>query len=304
MFDAQLKNRYVIAGTLTLCTPLHVGSGQGNEFTDAAVVKYLDGKPYVPGSSFKGVFRSTVERLAEALDYTTCWLEEGMAGCLTTDPNLAKAFGLVREAMGHTIQAREQDRVQALRTLGVDDWIGRHEIKDERLADLLGRHLCDVCKTFGSPFAASKVLVEDLRLNGANQPPNRWTDIRDGVGIDRDTGTAREKVKFDFETVSAEHSFRLQMLVENADIAAGNRSTVLALVALGLNEFLKGARLGGITSRGLGWCQLESVQARLLDFQNGTPQDRLNLLLTRNINQLPAETGEQFIARWLKCKEG
>ncbi|HED03618.1 MAG TPA: CRISPR-associated RAMP protein, partial [Candidatus Fraserbacteria bacterium] len=266
-----------ITGTLTLRTPLHVGSGQGGELTDAPVVKYLDKRPYVPGSSFKGVLRSTVERLAEALGYTTCWLDPDCTFCLSTDKN----------------QGGLQEQYQGLQ---------ERRVSENKLVRFLTEHLCDTCKTFGSPFAASKVLIEDLRSAGSNQCPNPL-DIRDGVGIDRDTGTARDKIKFDFETVDIQHRFNLRLTVENAGIVADDRSTVLALVALGLNEFMKGTRLGGMTSRGLGWCQLESVQARLLNFQNSTPQQRLDLLLTRDINQLPFETGEQFITRWLKCNQ-
>src|SRR4030067_1323261 len=71
---SQLSNRYIISGTLTFDAPFHIGSGESGTSTDSLIVKYFGSEPYIPGSSFKGVLRSTVERIAGALDIDTCIL--------------------------------------------------------------------------------------------------------------------------------------------------------------------------------------------------------------------------------------
>jgi len=68
-FDV-FKNRWEIKGTLVLETPLHIGAGQsdgGGGGISGTVLTYRNDHgqdlPYIPGSSLKGVLRSTLERL-------------------------------------------------------------------------------------------------------------------------------------------------------------------------------------------------------------------------------------------------
>ena len=59
-----LRERIVLTGTLTTRTALHIGGGAGElEAVDLPVVKTNRGDPFIPGSSLKGVVRSTVEAL-------------------------------------------------------------------------------------------------------------------------------------------------------------------------------------------------------------------------------------------------
>jgi CRISPR/Cas system CSM-associated protein Csm3 (group 7 of RAMP superfamily) len=61
-----------------------------------------------------------------------------------------------------------------------------------------------------------------------------WFDhylTRDGVGIDRDTETAAEGLKYDFEAVPSGTEFEFEMVIENASEAE------LGVALLGLREF-------------------------------------------------------------------
>jgi CRISPR/Cas system CSM-associated protein Csm3 (group 7 of RAMP superfamily) len=74
----ELRNRYVFNGQLVMKTALHIG---GNKVTlsksDSPVVLTPDQKPFIPGSSFKGALRSTIEKIAPGLPgFTTCALIE------------------------------------------------------------------------------------------------------------------------------------------------------------------------------------------------------------------------------------
>jgi CRISPR-associated RAMP protein (TIGR02581 family) len=111
------------------------------------------------------------------------------------------------------------------------------------------RRSCWTCSLLGAPWLASKVLVRDLTVS-----PETWFDrylIRDGVAIDRDTETAGEGLKYDFEAVPPSTEFSFEMVVENASDAE------LGLALLGLREFEAGhVPLGGAISRGLGSVRL------------------------------------------------
>jgi CRISPR-associated RAMP protein (TIGR02581 family) len=207
---------------MTTETALHIGSGWGDARTDATVVKDLHGHPLIPGSSLKGALRSAVEQLVvSVLGVSSCQLSDA-AGvrCISTDADWLQAYN-------------------ELRSRGVTE--------ADLLAFLDGR-VCDTCHLFGSVATASRLTVSDLPL--ATQ--DYATEVRHGVGIDRDTETAREGVKFDFETVPSSRSFSLEMTLD----APSEKD--LGLLAAGLRELELGMiPLGGNTSRGPGRCRLE-----------------------------------------------
>ncbi|GIU71804.1 MAG: hypothetical protein KatS3mg003_1283 [Candidatus Nitrosocaldaceae archaeon] len=61
-FD-EFKKEYIFEFMLVNETPLSIGSGHDpSGILDNPVVR-MDNKPYIPGSSLKGVFRSTVESI-------------------------------------------------------------------------------------------------------------------------------------------------------------------------------------------------------------------------------------------------
>ncbi len=60
----ELRNRYVFDGKLEMKTGLHIGGGKVTlSYTDSPVVLTPDGLPFIPGSSFKGTLRSTIEKI-------------------------------------------------------------------------------------------------------------------------------------------------------------------------------------------------------------------------------------------------
>ncbi|MFQ6119669.1 MAG: RAMP superfamily CRISPR-associated protein [Methanosarcinales archaeon] len=65
----KFDNHYILQGKIRLDTPLRIGAGQataGYSLSQSPVlVRYTEtsAEPYIPGSSFKGVLRSTMERI-------------------------------------------------------------------------------------------------------------------------------------------------------------------------------------------------------------------------------------------------
>ena len=216
----ELKNRYLIVGKLTPDGGLLVGSGRTGGETDATFMK--DGVGYViPGSSLRGAMRSLVERIVQTVrpECGCVLFEEGDdSKCLTA------------------AKPKEQTAFEK-KTWGTEK---------ERWDELSAR-LCDICKLFGSPFLASKLKVADSRPLAVTT-----AQIRHGVGINRDTETAEDKIKFNFEVVEKGSQFGFRLELENAG------DTDLALIGILLREMTdRGIYLGGKKSRGLGLVRLE-----------------------------------------------
>jgi CRISPR/Cas system CSM-associated protein Csm3 (group 7 of RAMP superfamily) len=266
---ANLRARYLFTGTLVLDTALHIGGGrESSTATDSPILRDNVGRPLIPGSSFKGAFRAAVERLLPNLSqngFRTCQLIPNSPDCLSTNRERSQDYGQVSDAaargnamgVGENDTAREERKI--LNRLRREHWVGQ-EMSDSHLLDLLAEYLCDTCKTFGSVHLASVTHFHDLPLK------DLWaesTQIRDGVGIDRDSERAIDQIKFDYEVVPAQTEFDFRMTLENP------LARDLGLVALGLQEFMSGMiPLGGIRSRGLGQCHLQKIKMACVDFSN------------------------------------
>ncbi len=229
----ELRSRHRFAGELELLTPLRLSSGRSSPETDAPLMRTRDGVPYIPGSSLRGALRSEVERIVsgagEAAGLTSCVLfsgadDGGEGGCLT--------------AAGRERQEELQRRFQ--------------EMDDKQVLAALEDGLCHVCRLFGSPLFASRLVIEDgYPVNGGRLDGE--TTVRDGVGIDRDTGTARENVKFDFEVLEPGPRFTFRMQAEN--LGASDRQ----LVNLALGLLRQGLFTGGKRAAGLGKVRLAAA---------------------------------------------
>lgn len=253
-----LRNRYVFTGELEMLTALHIGGGKATlSHTDSPVVLTHEDLPYIPGSSFKGVFRSTIEKLVASLPddlgLHTCGLptqETPDEPCPTARPNQLAELG------------RDPARLASER-----------------------ERLCHTCQLFGSPLAAARIILNDLYL--VNDEWSGTTQIRDGVAIDRDSETAKPKLKYDFEVVPSTSVFALHIVLENAT------SQDLQLMSIGLNEFRNGfGGVGGLRSRGLGACVLNNLRISCLDLEDERERkQRLQrYLLRKEMETLDTET--------------
>ena len=239
--------RYLFTGILVLRTGLHIGSGWTvGSPSDSPVIRTPDGKPFIPGSSFKGAFRSTVEKLAPAIGLKSCGLMEGQ-GCVGAPGREQREF-----------DKRRRD----------EKW------SDEKLLQELDKHLCDTCKLFGSPYAASRIIFADLLpTEESEEYADAMIQIRDGVAIDRDSEKAVDRLKYDYEVVAPAQAFRLEIWLEDPT------DTDLGLTCVGLSEFVSGlGYVGGKRSRGLGNCRLDDLHIYELDLSVGAVPERARRL--------------------------
>jgi CRISPR-associated RAMP protein (TIGR02581 family) len=251
----ELRNRYIFRGKLVMQTALHIGGGKVTlSSSDSPVVLTPDQKPFIPGSSFKGALRSTVEKLASTLPgFSTCALIEYTRDTWAAEQKEGRDIEDICPTVRqwHITDRRRNNQSQAQTA----------EINRKAM-----EKLCDTCRLFGSPFTAARLNVSDLYI-----PEEEWNGIietRDGVAIDRDSEKARDRLKYDFEVVPASAVFTMEIVLENAEPAD------LQLICVGLSEYEQGfGVIGGKRSRGLGVAKLEGLTVNALE------------LMGKNINE-------------------
>lgn len=245
MTYSLLERKVRITGQLAFETAFHIGSGKEGELaTDMGVMKDHLGRPVLPGSTLKGCFRAAAERLAEYLGASACLLDTKLSDvdCVTDQKYFSKKKAEFQEL--------EDEKAKLA---WIDD------------------HVCRVCRLFGSPVQTSRIFFSD----GILQPGSDSFLVRDGVSLDRDSGTARHGIKYDFEVASADAVFDIVIDLENPD------DTDLALVAAVLAEWENGFRIGGFTSRGLGRVRLQST--RVMEVNLRDADQRTAYLLKREM---------------------
>ncbi|WP_445613476.1 type III CRISPR-associated RAMP protein Csx7 [Geobacillus sp. YF-1] len=174
---SKLENKQIFTIGLKLKTPLHIGGGYDSDTdTDLPIIRTKDGLPYIPGSSIKGVLRSTSEKLYHIIgDEAICFLEKN-ASC--------------------TIKLKQE-------IANIIEKYGEEEAYEE-----IYKRICPVCRTYGMGAIASKVYIPNVVL--ADQ-----TMVRDGIQIDRETNVVSGTAKFDYEYVEAGQEFTLRIETEN-----------------------------------------------------------------------------------------
>jgi CRISPR-associated RAMP protein (TIGR02581 family) len=247
---SRFGGRLEIRGHLELKTPLRIGAGGGDGMglADIAVVKDALGRPYIPGSSLKGVLRAYIESVLRTIDESLACL------CVTDQDN-------------HTCPTTKRRRREP----------GQAQSDYEALLEAFGgdedamylEGTCRVCQVFGSHGLASKVVIPDLTLSEAWYGPYQ---VRHGVSIDRDTETAAAGRLYTSEAVPAGTRFNCEVIVENGSPADQG------LVLLGLRAFEQGmVTLGGGGTRGLGQATLAIGDCREIG-QN--PVDLIEFLVS------------------------
>ena len=228
----RLRNRWTFDGQLRLESALHVGGGDtAGLASDSPIARDAYGRPLLPATTLKGALRATVDRLAPVAGsgrgLHTCGLSPLEERCPSPPGSPARA-------------AVER----ALR-----EFAGSEREREEQLLHLLEERLCATCRLFGSTWLAGRLFVADAYPADEG---DLALEIRDGVGIDRDSGTLREHTRYSYEALPATAAFALH--VEGENLAEED----LALLALAFGELRRGAvRIGGGGGHGLGACRLE-----------------------------------------------
>ncbi len=273
-FD-KISSLLAIRGEIIAETGLHIGTASAAldpSATDSPVSRDGSGRPFIPGASFKGALRAHLESIVRG------WRRKSVRAC---DPLIDPCIPRGTENDGRGI---EDLKKAAEREATDTDEAGKatlNRVKYDQLltSKILGQS-CTVCRLFGSPWLAARLMVKDLAI-----VPESFAgrvELRDGVGIDRDTETARQGIKYDFEVAPASSRFEVEMVVENAS------NDLIGLLAVGLREMeQQRIALGGKTTRGLGCVTLEIAEIEVIgdavaqDHEGTGSVDLLDYLVAR-----------------------
>lgn len=257
----RFENRTTISAVLEMETPISIGSRAAPlpAGSDLPVIKTPEGIPFIPGSSLKGVIRAHTERLLRTLDAIGKKHEgERLWACDPLDEKnrcvIARCCENCEGCRGNCCNACRRCK---------SCMVKRHQrngfLDDEKFTAELWSQSCTACRLFGSQWLASRVAFQDAMLSNDNELL-RLTEVRDGVGIDRDLGSARKRIKYDYEVVPAGARFDVRIVVENAE------EWEIGLLLLSLKAMEQGELpIGGKTTRGLGWGKLTDLKIQRVD---------------------------------------
>lgn len=250
----QFHSRFTFRGRIIFDSAHRIGAERSLavDAPDLPVLRTVDGRPYIPGASFKGAWRSYTEAVLRTVQ---------------AQPGSATNLSCLSIGKPDKLDADNPEKGRCLTQNEVRDlkeWYRRPENRTQlaELDEKLRQGSCWVCRVFGNGWLAAKLLIKDLMID---ETTFLRTEVRDGVAIDRDTMRAADGFKYRFETVPVGAAFGLEIVVENASEAE------LGLVMVGLKAFEAGdILLGGAKSRGLGWCHLEPqwTQSQYVSAQN------------------------------------
>ncbi|MBE6051098.1 MAG: CRISPR-associated RAMP protein [Clostridium sp.] len=251
----KFENRYIIEGTLITESPLHIGAGI-NDFiptaVDAAVIRDENNTPYIPGTSLKGVLRSNIEKLVAT----------GVLGNLKACNILIQNGDSSEDTENYYNHICVDDKTIKDIKKSVEE-NKKIKNKEEAIAQEIYAKQCDICKLFGGHGFASKIQINDSRAL-ISEGEKVYTQIRDGVAIDRDTLTKRDKAKYTFEQVAVGTKFDFKMTIDNLD----SEHKVLFKLLITLLESGE-IRIGGKTSAGLGLIRLIDKKMYLIQGKEG-----------------------------------
>jgi len=257
LHDRTLRE-LILRADVELLEPLRVGRGRAitlSSPTDLPVVKVRIGGqevPVIPGSSWKGVFRSTAYKLAplRRLGHKVC---TGLAGRGEAAPCFDK------EVEPRTSLSEKIDKLEQGDELG----------GPQEAAKLIMERACILCKVFGSVSYASHVYFAD-------SPPKKGQfrlGYRTMVSLDRRTGTVAPRRLFTPEYVEPGSIFSFELRALNLPNYA------LGLLADVIEEIQAGrVRIGGFKSRGFGKVRFTNLSADIYDFKAGGRPGKLSAL--------------------------
>ncbi|MHA1265522.1 MAG: type III CRISPR-associated RAMP protein Csx7 [Candidatus Helarchaeota archaeon] len=186
-----LINRLSIEGALVTLSPLRIGGSREEspfQIADLGLIRiFRRGKviPYIPGSSLKGVLRSTVEKIYKSFNLQNI--------CEITNPKNS-CGGRFRNQLNAAMKDKDKKRA------------------NQMLLNIVEKQFCDICKIFGSSGYKSNIYIDDAY-------PLTETSFkiekRPGIGIDRIKGFISRRALYSTEYLATGSKFHFSMRLEN-----------------------------------------------------------------------------------------
>jgi CRISPR-associated RAMP protein (TIGR02581 family) len=173
--------------------------------------------PYIPGSSLKGIFRTTAEKLAISRGLDVCY---GGEGC--------------KEKFDKALKLKYDKILQNEVETG----------KEEKIVEVLSSKYCLICRLFGTTLYSSHIRISDSYPN-QNEIP--LTSVKTGIAIERRSGGAKARAFYQVEFVNPGAKFYGSIILHNFP------NYGIGLLAEILEQINQGhVKIGGFKSRGFG----------------------------------------------------
>jgi CRISPR-associated RAMP protein (TIGR02581 family) len=233
-----ITREVVLEGYLVAESPLRIGVGRESPLgsaVDLAVLRVnLNGKlvPYIPGSSLKGVFRSTAIQLANRKGLTVC---SGLSKGTCMDLRYP-------EFDGKTLLEKIQEEIR--------------NRNYRRAIELFHEKACLLCKVFGAPsFTGHSEFNDSYPINEKGEVLDAPVGVRTGIAINRRTGAVHMGALYQVEYVEPGARFRFSIRTTNLpNYALGLLAKILRMVNEGW------VRVGGFKTRGFGELRVEGLR--------------------------------------------
>ena len=255
-------SRYIsFSGLLEVKTSLHIGAGKTTDSlgSDMPVIRDFQNNPFIPGSSFKGVIRSFCESMLRSFspgDKTFCCDISSKNWCVTNTD---------KTKFWNNKNSNEPNDHEA--------W---YKYLDEKL--------CPICKIFGSPWQQGKVHFPDMSVKLDSWNSSMFT-IRDCTAIDRESGIAKDKSKYDFEIIPSGVQFQFSMSASNLE------DWELGLLLFALESFDNDfVTLGGLKSKGAGHIKINILKINPLNPYCLSTQEKTIIDTTEAIKNFKEKT--------------
>ena len=253
----------IMKGELINEGPLRIGAGREpplESTADLAVIRIRhqgEVKPYIPGSSLKGIFRTN-------------------AGLLLSmkNPKIKPCDGLARSTCPDikNISVNGEE-------IRLGNYIERRlrEGFSEEAMERFFKGACLLCKVFGAPHYAGRLNFSD------SYPLQPYTiGTRTGMSIDRRTGAVYKGALYTVEYIEPGAVFSFNLHARNLP------NYVLGMLAATIRRISEGeVKIGGFKSRGFGKARIEKL--KIMNRDSGSKELKLPSL-EEGVDQ-PIEVG-------------
>lgn len=266
-------------------TPLRVGR-VGEELKSSAdliLERYPDGRIYIPGSSLKGVLRSTAERLALSSGQEICSIFSKNNECEIATKVLlgiyeiislriyeSKNFSSIHNKLVSIIPADlTSDFINSLRSYinNINQVKSEDELLEifNQIVNLCtnSKKPCLICRLFGSKEMASHIEVFDVTPSSPNAVK---VDFRTRVAIDRFRGASRSGALFTYEYVAPHATWDGKIICYNISLLNDKREEVELLRQLFKYINIMGLQVGSMKSVGLGVIKVDVKETQVNEY--------------------------------------
>lgn len=253
-----------VSGTIEATSRLHIGTSRDIgifEEADSLLIRINHNGidlPYIPGSSLKGIFRSTVEFLLKSIGEKVCKPYDKYSECSEIGKDILNAY-------------KEKD------------------ITKTKLINIISR-FCFACQIFGGHNYASHVFISDCLPVDTSSVA---FDISPGIAINRRDGTTIQGGLFTLEHINPNSRFNFQIRVDNLpNYLLGILFKVIYLINKGI------VLIGGKKRAGLGYASIiiDKIIYKIGDKTFSLDYDALDNLTISNfkLNQLNEPDTEDY----------